>query len=275
MKYSHIIQAVFYQPWLITPGAHASIRRLVQAHLINEVPNQREGVDICGDAVQLDSMEIDSDGIATIPVGGVMGYKLSGFEKGAGAVDVGDVMRDIALAEDDARVKAVLFDFDSPGGMVAGTPELADRIAQMEKPTLAFTDNMMCSAAYWAGASADSIWATKSADVGSIGVYMPWIDETAAFANEGLKVEIFKNSDAEYKAMGFPGTALTDTQREYLRDQVEEIASMFMGHVANNRTFINSEAMRGQTFMADRAMAHGLVDGIVSDREEARRMLIG
>src|SRR5208283_793154 len=107
-------------------------------------------IDSCGEAVELDQMEV-IDGIAHIPIGGPIGRGLGKFEKGAGAVDVADIGDDIDQAEEDPDVASILLDMDSPGGMFAGTAELGDRILQVEKPIYAYTSGLMCSAAYWIG----------------------------------------------------------------------------------------------------------------------------
>ncbi len=79
-------------------------------------------------------------------------------------------------------IKAVFLDIDSPGGTVAGTPELAAAVASLNerKPVYAFSSGLMCSAAYWIASQARAIYATPSAQVGSIGVVQAVIDNSAA-----------------------------------------------------------------------------------------------
>jgi hypothetical protein len=151
MKYHQIVAALLEEPLLITAGAHASLARLFEEHRTldaEEFKARREGVDYCGEEVELEQMEV-IDGIAHIPISGPIGKGLGKFEKGAGAVDVDDVMTELDEAEDDPNVRAIILDIDSPGGMVSGTPELADRVAACQKPVYAFTAGQMCSAAYW------------------------------------------------------------------------------------------------------------------------------
>jgi len=162
-------------------------------------------------------------------------------------------------------VTTILLDVDSPGGVVGGVPELADLIADVDetKRVTAFTEGQMCSAAYWLACGAREIIATPSSEVGSIGVYMPWMDSTAAFAAQGVKVEVIKNTGGTFKGMGMPGTSLTDDQRAHLQDRVDEIFGMFADHVTANR-HTSTEAMRGQTFMGKSAKKAGLVDRVGS-----------
>lgn len=274
MRYQHIIEAVYHQPWLITPQGHAAVRALVESHLAESAMQfeaaKREGVGPCGENVELEQMEI-IDGIAHIPVPGVIGQKLSGIEKGSGAVDVLDIEADIEEAEASEEVRSIFFDIDSPGGMVSGTPELADRILQIEKPNFAFTRGMIASAAYWLASATDGIFATKSADIGSIGVYLPWIDYTKALDQKGIKVELIKAG--RLKGAGFPGVALSEEQRAHLQAGVDQIYEMFTNHVLMNRGEIDSESMQGQTFLAEAALERGLIDGIVSSKAEVLAFL--
>jgi protease-4 len=118
---------------------------------------------------------------------------------------------------------------------------------------------MMCSAAYWLASGASAIVATPSADVGSIGVYLPVLDVTGYYDNLGVKVELLKSGDL--KAPGFPGTSLSDAQRADLQAGVDAVYGMFTRHVkAHRRT--GDEAMRGQSMMGEQAHAVGLVDSL-------------
>ena len=106
-----------------------------------------------------------------------------------GSEEIGDCSREAAERDD---IKAVFLDIDSPGGTVAGTPELAATVASInaQKPVYAFSSGLMCSAAYWIASQARAIYATPSAQVGSIGVVQAVIDDTAALDARGIKVEV-------------------------------------------------------------------------------------
>lgn len=128
----------------------------------------------------------------------------------------------------------------------------------------------MCSAAYWVASQARAIYATPSAQVGSIGVVQAVIDNSAAIEKAGIKVEVF--SVGKYKAMGAPGTPLTDDQRELISSNLAEIAGEFHTAVLAKGRAIPAEAMEGQTFSGRQAQRHNLA-GMVPDRAEAMRRL--
>lgn len=267
MKYPQLLELLTRTPLLITPGARDSLLTLFESHATlsaAEFAATRQGTGVCGETIDLESMTIDEDGIAHIPIGGPLGLRLGGFEKGAGAVDFLDIQKDLADAQDDPAVKAAILHFDSPGGTVSGTPETADAIDAFDKPIYAFSaGGTIASAAYWLAAATDGIWVTRSAVVGSIGVYTAYLDLSAMAAQRGIKVKMF--SSGVYKGMGAPGTSLSRAQEKYIQESVMSIAEDFYNHVRARRNDVPDEAMQGQVFRGNEAIKAGLVDKIVAD----------
>ena len=183
-----------------------------------------------------------------------------------GATDMDEIAKAIAEAGERADVQAVLLDIDSPGGTVNGTPELAAAVAALSKGkyVYAFSDGQMCSAAYWIASQADVIYATQSVRIGSIGVLLPMLDESEAFKQEGLKMEVF--AAGKYKSVGVPGVALTDDQRTWLQSSIDEINADFQAAVLARGRAIAPSAMEGQDFSGQKAFANALVSGVVTDR---------
>lgn len=275
MRYEHILRATYCEPWLITASAHAAVRAIVEAHLVRPgvlAAKREPGMDACGNAIEVEQMEVSENGIAHIPVGGVMARGVSSFERGSGVVDTEDVMRDLEEADSDDNVLGILLHVDSPGGLVNGTPELAAAVASTRKACFAYTPSIMASAAYYVSAGADAIYAAPSANVGSIGVYMPVLDESLAYAMHGYKVELIKSGDM--KGAGFPGTSLSFEQRKELQDHVDSFGAEFREWVQMGRGRITDADMRGQTFMAKDALERGFIDGIASSADEVEQLLL-
>ena len=213
------------------------------------------------------------DGIGVVSIEGPILRKPDIFDRvilgATSSGEIGSAIREAAGRDD---IKAVMLDIDSPGGTVAGTPELAAAVASLNdrKPVYAFSCGQMCSAAYWIASQARAVYATPSAQVGSIGVVQAVIDDSAALAADGIKVEVF--SVGKYKAMGAPGTPLTDDQRGLIRSNLEETARDFHAAVLARGRSIPPEAMEGQTFSGRQAQRMNLA-GLVPDRAEAVRRL--
>jgi signal peptide peptidase SppA len=253
------------EPQLITPQAHAGIMSLVVPRIEGTMP-QREGQGVCGEEVALPSMTVE-DGVAVIPVSGVMGSKLTGMEKGSGAVDVADIIRDVEFSNQAEEVKSILLDIDSPGGMYQGTPELGDVLASSTKPVFSFSNGQICSAAFWTAASTKATFATRSACIGSIGVYCAMLDSTGYLEKMGLRMELFASD--KYKGAGTPGVPLTTDQRVLIQERVNRMAAEFKSHVVSMRGTVKPDTMLGQTFSAQEAQSLNLIDAVVSNRAEA------
>lgn len=188
------------------------------------------------------------------------------------ATDTEEITAAVREAANRPDIEAVFLDIDSPGGTVTGTPELAQAVADAgkQKPVYAFSSGLMCSAAYWVASQAQAVYVTPSARVGSIGVIQPIVDDSEAYKNAGLKVEVF--AAGKFKGMGMPGVPLTDAQRELLQSSIAETAQDFHTAVLARGRKIPAEAMEGQDFSGKQAQRMNLA-GVVQDRTEAMARL--
>lgn len=215
------------------------------------------------------------DGIASISIDGPILRKPDLFSRlffgATGSEEIAAALHEAAGRTD---IKGVFLDIDSPGGTVAGTPELAAAVASLDqrKPVYAFSSGLMCSAAYWVASQARAIHATPSAQVGSIGVVQTLIDQSARLNAAGIKVEVF--AVGKYKAMGAPGTPLTGDQRELISSNLAEIAADFHAAVLSKGRAIPSEAMEGQTFSGKRAQRFHLARTVKNRAEAMRRLRV-
>jgi len=244
------------QPWLITPEAFGVIYSAAQSFFKEGVPT----------TLRTESTLLSVEGgIGTVALRGPMMRNPDVIDQLVfGATDTEEVLAAVHEASEREDVQAILLDIDSPGGSVNGTPELAAAVAaaSKSKAVYAFSAGQMCSAAYWVASQCDAVYATPSARVGSIGVILPVVDSSEAFAQAGLKMEVF--AAGKFKSAGTPGTSLTDEQKDWLQSEVEEIAADFRSAVLARGRKIPDEAMEGQTFSGRRAMRlnmAGMVDG--------------
>jgi len=226
---------------------------------------------VCGSEVEVEQMEI-TDGVAYIPMGGVLGQDISPFDRGDGAVDTLDVRDELDQAEASDDVRGAIILADSPGGMYTGLPETAARVEEFSKPIFCFSRGTIASAMYYIAAACDGIYTTTSARTGSIGVYSAMLDYSQLYANAGVKAEVF--AAGKYKGMGYPGTSLTHDQRQLLLDEVAQLKAEFVRHVRDMRgENISDDTMEGQCFRASEALDRGLIDGIVRDVSEVAALI--
>jgi len=182
-----------------------------------------------------------------------------------GGCDIGLVSQMLDDANEDDGISRIILDFNTPGGTVTGVPELADKIAGMEKEVVAFTDSQCCSAGYWLASAAKEFYCTGSSEVGSIGVWMAHFDYSRQMKNEGVEVTEIKAGT--WKTMGAYWRPLSDSEKAILQAGVDKIHAQFKEAVTVRRN-ISDEDMQGQVFDGEEAAERGLVSGLVSDLNE-------
>lgn len=239
-------------PWAISPHA---LRALCAS--TSTAANNQQHIEL---TEERDELDVD-DGVAVLSISGIIDKDVGLLDALMGSIDVDDIRQTLEMAIEDETVSAIVLDFDSPGGVITGVPELAEYIAEAskEKPIVAYTDSTMCSAAYWLASGTSAIVAAPSAEVGSIGVYLPVLDVTGFYDQMGVKVELLKSGDL--KAAGFPGTSLSDAQRADLQEGVNAVHAMFIDQVKQHRKPAE-DCMRGQSMFGTQAQAAGLVDSL-------------
>lgn len=208
------------------------------------------------------------DGVAIIPVTGPICQRGSFWSMIYGATPLTVLQQVLADALADPDVEALVLDFDSPGGTVAGTEAFSQVVAnaKTEKPIISYASGNMCSAAYWIGSAADRIISEKTADIGSIGVAQIHFDRSEEYKEWGIKKTIL--SAGKYKALGNDAEPLSDLARKTFQGQLNYIYSLFVDTVAANRNVkpetVLEDMADGRIFIGQQAMDAGLVDEIGS-----------
>lgn len=230
--------------------------------------------EVCGLEKQALNLDVQA-GLAIIPVCGALGMGLAEWEKRwCGMCDIDDVsdLFDEAMTRDDVR--GVLFLGDSPGGSIMGISELAARIraGRAEKPSAWFSRSMTASAAQWLAAQCTACYGTPSSIWGSIGIYTVMYDESGWFSQNGIKVHVVKSG--ENKAIGIPGTKITEEQVAQVQKRVDAAMAMFRSDITAGRGSISDDSMDGSDWFAPEAQTRGLLDEILPTAEAAAAELL-
>ncbi len=259
MRFQRIHEAVHFRPWFISVSGYESVRALLERAEKGELPAKAEGDDDwLNDFIRVrPEMEIDGNGIARICVFGVTGLHLTGLEKTCGNTDYKDIEREIGEAVG-RGARGILLVVDSPGGGVTGCPECAQVISTCQIPIVVFTDTMACSAAYYLSSGARAIVATESAEVGNVGVILPWIDKSKMFDLLGLKPQPIVNEGADLKSIGREGS-LSDSQRQFLQSMADQLGFQFRAHIDAHRV-TDDEVWRAGWYSGQTSIDLGLVD---------------
>lgn len=187
---------------------------------------------------------------------------------GGGMISTEAVAAAITAAANDPSIQTIVLDINSPGGTVAGTPELASAVAAaaQRKPVIAVANLMMASAAYWIASQATEIVASPSAEVGSIGVMAIHQETSQADAAAGVTTTVFRSVSGKADANGVE--PLTPAARDAIAAKIDATHTLFLAAVAAGRgvtpNTVAATFGQGRTLTASEALAVGMVDRIAT-----------
>lgn len=166
-------------------------------------------------------------------------------------------------AEKNPDIKAVVLRVNSGGGVATAGEEMSGYVKDFSKPVVVSCASITASAAYMISSQADYIYTGKTSSVGSIGVIMSITDLSGLYEKLGISVDNITSSDA--KDAGGGSRPLTEEERAYYQDQVDQINQVFIDTVAEGRGMAAEDVKKlatGMTFTGLDAVDNGLVDEI-------------
>ena len=169
------------------------------------------------------------DGVAVIPVTGPIMRYANLFTRISGATSTQELATDFQTALDDPKVKAIVFNVDSPGGEANGINELSDMIhaARGKKPIKAYGGGSVASGAYWVASAADELVVDDTALMGSIGVV---VEVLTREAREGEKRWTITSRNAPNKRPDIS----TEEGRAEISKTIDALGDVFVAKVARN-----------------------------------------
>lgn len=171
----------------------------------------------------------ESCNVARVPVYGT----ITALPSDVASVSSDQVVAAIERADADLSVSAILLDVDSYGGSPVAGEEIAHALERATKPTVSLIRDAGTSAAYWAAIGAKRVIASANSDVGSIGVTMSYVDESAKNKQEGLQYN--ELASGKYKNMGDPNKPLSKDEHDLAMRDIMIVHSNFVNEVARMR----------------------------------------
>lgn len=268
MKVLDILSA----PWAIQPAKLLEIQSIYAAHLRGERADiaaieARLGRPLANEHQAATSYNI-VDGVAIIPIEGIVAKRMNLFSQVSGGVSTELVSRDLQAALADPAVHSIVLSIDSPGGTVPGVQTLAAEIkaARAVKPIVSHANGTMASGAYWFGAAAQAVYIEdRTTIVGSIGVATAHKDVSVAEAQAGVKTT--EITAGKYKRVASQYAPLSEEGRQTIQDHVDHIYKVFVDDVAAARGVTVDKVLQnmadGRDFIGQQAVDAGLVDGVM------------
>lgn len=256
-------------PWAILPDKLSEIQAVYATHLRGDkidIPavEARLGRPL---ASEQQAYQLRDGGVGHLVLEGAIAPKANLFTQISGGVSSQMALKQVQSMHADPRVRAGLFELDSPGGSVFGVPAVADAIRAMgrDKPTATISTGMMASAGYWWGSAANAVYISGLTDfVGSIGVVATHNYQPRG-SQAGQTTEI---TAGRYKRIASDKAPLTAEGRAYLQAQVDELYRVFVDAVAAHRGVGSAQVLQhmadGRVFVGQQAIDAGLVDGVSS-----------
>lgn len=209
------------------------------------------------------------NGIAIIPVSGVLRDGVDYMVRWGGASSYQLIERDFNQAIGNSLVKGVLFYCNSPGGSAIGCKRIGDLIfaARGSKPIRAYVQGICGSAMYYIAAACDRIEATADSLVGSIGTIYPHMEMSGLLKEIGYGATVFTNADSPKKGHGNSYEPLSDAARATLQQFVDSYGQPFIQDVARYRGIAPADVVskygQGDAMRADVGVKQGVVDAVV------------
>ena len=176
---------------------------------------------------------------------------------------------------DDQAVQGVVVRIDSPGGVVAPSQEIysAVRSLAQKKPVVVSMGAVAASGGYYIACGADRIVANPGSITGSIGVKAQMLSFQGLMHKMGIQDQTVVSG--ELKDAGSPAHALSEKERIYFQELVDDLHEQFVLAVAQGRN-MEVDAVRaladGRAYTGQQAKKVGLVDAL-GGRQDAIKLL--
>ena len=166
-------------------------------------------------------------------------------------------------AEASPHIRAVVLRVDSGGGVATAGEEMAEYLRAFSKPVVVSSASTNASAAYEISSQADYIFTAKSTSIGAIGTAIQITDTSKLMDMLGINIQDITSAGSKDSTYGT--RPLTDEERAYYQDMVDQINEVFIQNVAEGRSMDVEEVRAlatGLTFTGMDAVENGLADEI-------------
>jgi len=184
-------------------------------------------------------------------------------------IDTRNLDKKLKKLDENEKIKGIVLEINSPGGLVTPTQLIYKRLMKMKKPVYAVMESIATSGGYYIAVAADKIYAMDSTTTGSIGVIMQYSNLKGLFEKIGVENVTFKSG--KLKDVPSATREITAEEKKYLQSNIDELYEQFLRDVLKRRN-ISEQELRGyadgRVFSGRRAKEYKLIDRI-GTRDEA------
>ncbi|MBK7090291.1 MAG: signal peptide peptidase SppA [bacterium] len=178
-----------------------------------------------------------------------------------------EVVRQLDRWGEDESVKAIVIHINSPGGGVAASQEIYEKVLKVkretDKPIIASMESVCASGGYYVAAACDQIVADPGTITGSIGVIFQYPIVEEMFNKVGIQYQTIKSGGR--KDIGSPFRKPTESDSVVFQAVVDDTYHQFVDVIVANRNLPRDEVLRiadGSIFSGRQAQQIGLVDSL-------------
>lgn len=263
MKNFSLIRSFLTEPWAISELSTSMYAPLV-AGLFNDKIEFSKEDPILPEIKSVASAPGSSNqnrniNVSVITVSGA----LTKNDQECGPVGMATMQKWVNNAKLDSSCDAIFISFDTPGGTVIGTNELADEIESTKKikPVIGFVSDLCCSGGYWLASKCTEIIANNDhAQVGSIGVMMTFQDVQPHYESLGVKFHTIRADQSSEKNTIVEELKAGNYER-YKNEVLNPLADKFIGIVKESRPGVLDSQLTGDVYFANKVVG-SLVDSI-------------
>ena len=172
-------------------------------------------------------------------------------------------------ASEDPLVRGVILRLDTPGGEGTASDIIYNEILKFKEktgiPVVALMMGVAASGGYYVACACDTIMAHPTTVTGSIGVIAVLPEVKKMLDKLGIEVNIIKSG--KMKDTGSPFKELSEEEKAYIQEMVDEFYRNFLQVVLRNRKpFLSMEEIKkiadGRVYHARKALELKLIDEI-------------
>ncbi len=205
--------------------------------------------------------------------------EIQGALESNGRASAENVIAGLQAAFKNKGTRGVVLRISSPGGSPVQAGEINDEIRRLRgiypnTPIYAVVEEICASGAYYVAVATDRIYVDKASLVGSIGVILDGFGFVGTMDKLGIERRAL--TAGENKAFLDPFSPLSETQKQYAQQMLDEIHQQFIAAVKagrGDRLKDSPDIFSGLVWNGKRGVELGLVDALGSVEYVARDII--
>jgi protease-4 len=176
------------------------------------------------------------------------------------------ILKRLNELEEDDRIKAIIVRINSPGGTVAATQEIFQKLLKLRKkniPLVASMGDIAASGGYYLASACNYIYANHGTITGSIGVIAVAPNLKGLFEKLGIKMNVIKSG--KYKDLLASYRDISEEERELIQQMIDSSYQKFLKDVSLGRNIPIGDIepyADGRVMNGSSALESKLIDGI-------------